>query len=199
MPQPTARNHSVSLEQLDRAERAHFRRDHAGDVIFDRDIIDDRQTVPANNTDDAPEDLAFAPLPMKTDADRYVVEGEGGSAGLHRCEFDFGREVMAARRIGLALGVDERTAEFDIHGVALLHQAHRDIHQTSKFPSLAKEGNLLSKRFRASSNGPSGSVTSSKMRSMSTPRIRSKSERTGTTKIPHRSIAAGLTVSSPVS
>src|SRR5262245_19361680 len=123
---------------------------------------------------------------METYSNHHLVYGK--SAGLHvrRGQTDFGRQSMPAWSIQLAFRIDECARQLDFNSGLRMHQPDRDVHRSlSNFAAMA-------------SKVSSGSVTSLKIDSMSSPEMTVKSFSNGTTNMPQRSIEAGLTVSSPV-
>jgi MFS family permease len=72
--------------------------------------------------------------------------------------------------------------QLDIDGRPRFHKTHREIHRAAI----------------TSSSWSSGSVTSRKIAAMSSAEMTAKSLSSGTTKIPHKSMDAGLTVNCPV-
>src|SRR5581483_7623858 len=120
-------------------------------------------------------------FPMETDTNRDVVHSERGR-GILRRERGFRSETMAAGRVHFAGGIPKGAEEFQLDGGTAFDQSDGYVH------SFAATSLKIS----------SGSVTSRKIEAISAPVIRAKSFSKGTTKIPQRSIDAGLTVNSPV-
>src|SRR5262245_16870893 len=125
--------------------------------------------------------LTLFPFPVETDADRDVVGGKGGRI-LARSQRDFGRETLTARRVRPAGGILEAADQLDLNRRLSFQQSDRYVHMFAE----------------TSSNMSSDNVTSRNIAAMSSPEILEKSFSNGATKMPHKSIDAGLTVSSPL-
>src|SRR5437868_3049393 len=96
-PHPAARNHRVSFQQLERAGRAHFRRDHARHVFFERDVVNHGEArITLDDPQTATEHLPLFPLPMKADSDGHVIKRECARCGTFRYQRDFRSELMPA-------------------------------------------------------------------------------------------------------
>jgi hypothetical protein len=86
--QPTAGNHGMRFQELNRTGRAHLRRNHARDVFLKRDIVDHAEPAALDQPNAAAKHLAFLAFPMKADADRDVVQGKR-RFGVLRAQIDF--------------------------------------------------------------------------------------------------------------
>ena len=75
--QPTARDHGVGLEQLERGIGAHLAGNHAQQVVLDTQHVDGRQLVILDdNVQSALEGLVLLALPVETHADGHCLERE---------------------------------------------------------------------------------------------------------------------------
>src|SRR5580658_2075236 len=105
-PQPAARNHCVSFQQFERTGRAHLGRNYAGDVFFERNIVDNRQPGRSfHEAKSSPEYLALLAFPMKSDSDRNVVQRKRARLRVRRSKCYFRRKAMPPGSVRLANGI----------------------------------------------------------------------------------------------
>jgi hypothetical protein len=121
--QPATGNDGVRLEQLDGTGGAHFRRDHAGDVLFERHVVDDGEPFTLKDSHATTKNLSFFSLPVKTDANRNVVDGKRGIRGVRviGAELDCRIEAMPSRGIEASRTV-RKGSQHQLDGIPSFHQ-----------------------------------------------------------------------------
>src|SRR5262249_22195185 len=127
--QPTAGNHSMRFQEFQRTRRAHLRRDHARDILLQRNIVDYRLSFSARNDPQrTPKYLALFALPMKADPDSHVSQREGTAEYIPRFQRDVRRKTMPSGRVGSPACISEHADQFDFYSGLSLHQTHRNVH-----------------------------------------------------------------------
>src|SRR5947208_332491 len=177
----------MGLKELQWRGRAHLGRNHAGHIIFQRHVVDHSEPgCSFDNPENPPEDLPLFPLPVKSNPNRDVIQCEGRRRHFGGSQNNFGCEAMPPGSVAVIHRIGECAHQLGFNGRPAFAQSDRNVHRTR------------SRLAATSPNWSAANVTSRKIAAISSPEIRRKSFSKGTTTIPHKSIAPGLTVNSPV-
>src|SRR5208337_5032814 len=96
----------MSFQQFERTGRAHLGRNDAGDVFFERNIVDNRQPrCSFYKAKSSTKDLALLAFPMKSDSDRNVVQRKRARPRVRRCKCYFRIKAMPPGSVRLAKGI----------------------------------------------------------------------------------------------
>src|SRR5262245_7474978 len=122
----------MRFQQFHRTSCAHLGRNHAHDILFQRNVVDNCQS--ATTTDDsqrATKYLALLPLPMKPDTDRDIIERERCISGVYGRQCNVGSEAMTPTGIRFTSGICEGANQFHFDSRPSFHQSHRNVHSFS--------------------------------------------------------------------
>src|SRR5690349_19630690 len=123
---------------------------------------------------------------MKADSNRDVIQCKNTRCRVRWRKYYFRRKSVSSGTVRLARGIGKDAGQLDFNGGTCFNQADGYVQGS------------LSSCSATSRNCSSGKVTSRKIAAIAPAVILAKSSACGTTNIPHKSIVAGLTVSSPV-